>query len=86
MADRVEKPKILRRQKISRKSTFGRLYCCKAPQRRYDLLWSFLSNTMWPSHVDARETHRRSIHQAKTTFQHYRREAAVVDVNLASSR
>jgi hypothetical protein len=47
MAESVEKAENLTTPKISRKSIFGRLYCCKAPWRRYDRPWSFLSKAMW---------------------------------------
>jgi hypothetical protein len=48
LADTVAKVENRTTLKISRKSIFGILYCCKAPQRRYEGPWSFLSETMWP--------------------------------------
>ena len=47
LADCVEKVENRTTPKISQKSIFGRLHCCKAPWRRYDGPWSFLSETMW---------------------------------------
>ena len=57
--------------------------CCKAPWHRYDRPWSFLSKTMWPltstcaKRIGGPKKFRPS---RESDFQHYRREAVVVDV------
>jgi hypothetical protein len=74
-ADTVAKVENRTTPKISRKSTFSRLYLCKASERRYEGPWLFLCEAMWVAHVAARETHQRSLKisfvDRKRLFQQY---------------